>query len=221
MNSPVSCSIQITGLGKHELKLGGSTSSSSAHPPLPRLMTTLRKYPTSPACKAVWTEGYWHPTLSAESLLRNFHSYRATGSQTHRPVVSRKHEWLQHRGRPTSDQDQAPCPGSPKGHQASHKRAHRGHPKCFYYQDVLAAAGRCTEAHACMSLSNCDRAWLRCTLGCSCLCHRGAFPLLQACFTHLPMSSLDLDKPVPSLGSDCGFCPSVVIACHRRWLWSG
>lgn len=27
--------------------------------------------------------------------------------------------------------------------------SHRSRPRCVHYQDILAAAGRCTEAHAC------------------------------------------------------------------------
>lgn len=71
VNSPVCRSIQITGLWKHELRLGG---------------LTLRKYPKAAAHKAVWTEVYWHPTLSAESLLRNISACRATWGKTHCPL---------------------------------------------------------------------------------------------------------------------------------------
>ena len=72
-----------------------------------------------------------------------------------------------------------------------------------------------------MALSSPSHALLRGLLGCSCLGCVGAFSLCLVCFFSLPTSLLELDQPFLGQGSGCCLHPPGVIACCRRWLFSG
>lgn len=108
LNSAICCSIQITGLGKGELRLGGSSSSSSAqdHAKEVRLLHTKlsgqRGIGTLPSVQ----KGCLETVMPVELL----------GAKLTDPRGSRKHGCLQHRC-PLPRRGQAPCPGCPCRHQ--------------------------------------------------------------------------------------------------------